>query len=60
MDLSGHLHVPAALPPGTRWIGGWVGPRSGLDVGIGMQHPNRHSVHNLIRCKRSLQLALPR
>jgi hypothetical protein len=30
------LHAPAALPPGerapgTNWIGGWVGPRAGLD-----------------------------
>jgi hypothetical protein len=36
LEVSGHLHVPAALPPevratGTHWIGGWVGPRAGLD-----------------------------
>jgi len=29
MEVSGQLHVPAALPhreraPGTQWIGGWV------------------------------------
>jgi hypothetical protein len=34
--VSGQLHTPAALPPGetahgTHWIGGWVGPRAGLD-----------------------------
>jgi hypothetical protein len=34
--VSGQLHAPAALPPGkdpsrTHWIGGWVGPRTGLD-----------------------------
>jgi hypothetical protein len=34
--MSGELHVPTALPPGkeppgTHWIGGWVGPRAGLD-----------------------------
>jgi hypothetical protein len=34
--MSGQLHAPAALPPGERatgtsWIGGWVGPRAGLD-----------------------------
>jgi hypothetical protein len=34
--VSGQLHAPAALPPGkepprTHWIGGWVGPRAGLD-----------------------------
>jgi hypothetical protein len=36
MEVSGHLHATAALPPGekapcTYWIGGWVGPRAGLD-----------------------------
>jgi hypothetical protein len=36
MEVSGHLHPPAALlqrkeAPGTHWIGGWVGPRAGLD-----------------------------
>jgi hypothetical protein len=34
--VSGQLQDPAALtpgkePPGTHWIGGWVGPRAGLD-----------------------------
>jgi hypothetical protein len=37
MKVNGQLHAPAALPPretapGTRWIGGLVGPRAGLDV----------------------------
>ena len=36
MEVSGELHAPAALPPGkyfrtTHRIGGWVGPRAGLD-----------------------------
>jgi hypothetical protein len=35
MRVGGQLHVPAALPPGkrpgTHCIGGWVGPRAGLD-----------------------------
>jgi hypothetical protein len=35
MGVGGHLHAPAALPPGMRpgshCIGGWVGPRAGLD-----------------------------
>jgi hypothetical protein len=36
MKVSGQLHAPAALPPGkqppgTHWIGGWVGPRACLD-----------------------------
>jgi hypothetical protein len=34
MEVSGQLHVPAALPPetkpGTHRIGGWVVPRAGL------------------------------
>jgi hypothetical protein len=34
MEVSGHLHTPAALPPckspSTHWIEGWVGPRAGL------------------------------
>jgi hypothetical protein len=28
--VSGQLHAPAALPPGTHWIG-WVDPTAGLD-----------------------------
>jgi hypothetical protein len=35
-------HTPADLPagkrPGTHCIGGWVGPRAGLDV-CGKSHP---------------------
>jgi hypothetical protein len=36
MGLSGQHHAPAALYPrgkDTHWIGGWVGPRAGLDAG---------------------------
>jgi hypothetical protein len=34
---DGQLHAPAALPPGeiapgTHWIGGWMGPRDGLEA----------------------------
>jgi hypothetical protein len=38
MEVSGQLHVPAALPPGkdlrlgTHLVGGWMGPRTGLDA----------------------------
>jgi hypothetical protein len=36
MELSGQLHVPAALPPvrapGSHWIGGCVGPRAVLNA----------------------------
>jgi hypothetical protein len=35
MGVGGQRHAPAALPPGkrpgTHCIGGWVGPRVGLD-----------------------------
>jgi hypothetical protein len=36
LEVSGQLHAPAALalgkePSDTHWIGGWVGPRAGLD-----------------------------
>jgi hypothetical protein len=50
MGLSGQRHAPAALysrerTPGTHYIGGWVGPRAGLDAEIrgkeaGYQHEN--------------------
>jgi hypothetical protein len=38
MEVSDKLHAPAALPPGkerspgTHWVGGWAGPRAGLDT----------------------------
>jgi hypothetical protein len=37
MEVCGQLHAPAAVPStkkalGTRWIGGWVGSRAGLDA----------------------------
>jgi hypothetical protein len=36
MEMGSQLHAPAALPPGKECgiysIGGWVGPRAGLDV----------------------------
>ena len=42
MGLRGQRHAPAALPPGkspgTHFIGGWVGPRAGLD-GCGKSRP---------------------
>jgi hypothetical protein len=31
MEVSGQLHTPAALPPGTHSIGSWVGPKAGLE-----------------------------
>jgi hypothetical protein len=42
MGLVGQRHAPAALPPRKRpnahCIGGWVGPRAGLD-GCGKSRP---------------------
>jgi hypothetical protein len=33
MEMSSQLHAPAALPTGIGdLIGGWVGPRAGLDA----------------------------
>jgi hypothetical protein len=36
MEVSGQFHTLASLPPGydlcTHWLGGWVGPRIGLDA----------------------------
>ena len=47
MGVGGQRHAPTALPPGkrphTHCIGGWVGPRAGLD-GCGNSHPNRDSI----------------
>jgi hypothetical protein len=44
MRVGGQLHAPAALlpgkRPGTHCIGGWVGPRAGLD-GCGKSRPHR-------------------
>jgi hypothetical protein len=42
MGVGGQHQAPAALPPGkipdTHCIGGWVGPRAGLD-GCGKSRP---------------------
>jgi hypothetical protein len=32
MEVWGQLQTPAALLPDTHWIGGWVGPRAGMDT----------------------------
>jgi len=43
MEVSGEIHTPAALlpgkEPGTHWIGGWVGPRVGLDAVAKRRNP---------------------
>jgi hypothetical protein len=43
--MSGQLHAPAALPPekeppGTHWIGGWVGPRAVLKAVVKRKFPS--------------------
>jgi hypothetical protein len=46
MCVGGQRHAPAALPQGspcTHCIGGWVGPRAGLD-GCGKSRPHRDSI----------------
>jgi len=58
--VGGQRHAPAALPPGTRYIGGWVRPRADLEVcgksrppppTIGITSPDRpvrsESLHQL-------------
>jgi hypothetical protein len=50
MGVDDQPHTPAALPPGkrlgTHYVGGWVGPRAGLD-GCGKTHPRRNSISGL-------------
>jgi hypothetical protein len=29
--MNGQRHASAALPSSTHWLGGWMGPRAGLD-----------------------------
>jgi len=47
MGMSGQRKAPAALPPGkrpgTHYIGGWVGPSTGLDV-CGKYRPRWDSI----------------
>ena len=47
MVVGGQRHAQAALPPekrpGTNFIGGWVGPRVGLD-GCGKSRHYRDSI----------------
>jgi hypothetical protein len=32
MEVSGHLHAPYCVTPSIHCIGGWLGPRAGLDI----------------------------
>jgi hypothetical protein len=44
MEVSGQIHVPAALPqgkaPDTYQIGGWVDTRAGLDAVVKRKIPS--------------------
>jgi hypothetical protein len=41
MEVSGQLHfTPSERAPGTRWIGGWVGPRAVLDAVVKRKIPS--------------------
>jgi hypothetical protein len=63
LEVSGQLRAPAALPagkvPSTHWIGGWVGPRAGLDymekwkflILLGLGTPTCH-----LACSQSLTI----
>jgi hypothetical protein len=51
MEVSGQLHASAALPPwkeppGTHWIGGWVGPRAVLDAMVKRKIPSSRRESN--------------
>jgi hypothetical protein len=49
--VGGQLHAPAALPPrkrpGTHCIGGWMGPRAGLD---GCEKSRSHRIFFFFAC----------
>jgi hypothetical protein len=45
MKMNGQLHDPVAFTPrerasGIHWIGGWVGPRTGLDTVVKRKIPS--------------------
>jgi hypothetical protein len=44
MEVNGQIYAPALLPlgkepPPTRWVGGWVGPRAGLEAVAERKYP---------------------
>jgi hypothetical protein len=52
MEVSGQLHAPATLPfrerpPGTHWIGGWVGPRVVLNAAMKTEIPSPRRESNI-------------
>jgi hypothetical protein len=50
MDVSGQLHEPARFSrereAGTRWIGNWVGPSTGLHTVMKRKIPIPHRESN--------------
>jgi len=63
MEVSGQFHALADLPPGVRApdthrIGGWVGPRAGLDVVSKRKRPCPYRKSNPVRPTPSLVTTL--
>jgi hypothetical protein len=61
MEVNGQLHASIALlpgksDPGTHWIGGWVGPRVGLEVVEKGKNLTTAGIRNLDRSARSPSL----
>jgi hypothetical protein len=51
MEVSGQLHAPAALPSGKELmaplgIGGWMGPKAGLDAVVKRKIPSPYRNSN--------------
>jgi hypothetical protein len=48
MEVRGHFHAQAALPPGKEphWIGGWVVLRAVLDAVVKRKIPSHHRESN--------------
>jgi len=48
MEVGGQRHAPTALPPGkrlgTHCVGGWVGPREPVWMGVEKCRPHRDSI----------------
>jgi hypothetical protein len=57
MEVSGQLHASAALAPeektGIHWMGGWVGPRAGMDAVVKRKIPSPRRESNPDRPARS-------